>query len=274
VIHNVHTFRAAARDLIPPAPTQPPAGDTGFQQVLQQVQTPAPTTPAPTTPAQQSVVAPAATVSLAPSTTPSVAPAATISVAPVATVTAPPVQLIGTGSTVGSDGGITYTASKNGYLMSNPTGTDLSGNPVAFNPNYYATSDAAAQFARAFGGTVALDPSSAYMTGPAQLAVRMPNGTLVNAGEIAQILGNDAAYANDRIKSKALADLCGVPWSGENFAACARTGESIANAVAAAVANPAALTGNELAYYQSHQPGAATTTSSTTSPNSAGSVKS
>src|SRR5690242_16091534 len=43
----------------------------------------------------------------------------------------------------------------NGGLMLNPTGNNaLTGGTIAYNPNYYATADAAAQLAQQLGGTV------------------------------------------------------------------------------------------------------------------------
>jgi hypothetical protein len=109
--------------------------------------------------------------------------------------------------------GYTYYPSANPFHYSNPTGTDANGGSQNFNPNYYATPAAAQQFADALGGQVVHDPTAAsFDQNQPMLAVRLPDGTTVNAGAIAQVLGNDAAYGNANVKSGEIAKLFGAQY--------------------------------------------------------------
>lgn len=117
------------------------------------------------------------------------------------------------GSAPNASGGYTYTASSNPYLQTSPTNTGSAGVTQAMNPNFYATREAAEQFAAALGGTVVLDPQLQIGgSGSPIYAVRLPDGTTANAGAIAMILGNDAAYGNTAVKSGEIAKLFGAAY--------------------------------------------------------------
>jgi hypothetical protein len=130
------------------------------------------------------------------------------------------------GSIANASGGATYTGSSNPLLNSNAGGTGFDGSTVHYNPNEYATQAAAQQFATALGGQVVIDPSSQGINGSPMYAVRLPDGTTVNAGAIAMILGNDAAFPGDTTKSGEIAKLFGASYN-PNIAAALRSGSSI-----------------------------------------------
>lgn len=107
----------------------------------------------------------------------------------------------------------TYHAADNPFLYADPTGQGIDGSTQHFNGNFYATPAAAAQFAAALGGQVVNDPTAKnFDQAQPMLAIRLPNGTVVNAGAIAQILENDANGANDNADSGLLAQLFGMAY--------------------------------------------------------------
>jgi hypothetical protein len=107
----------------------------------------------------------------------------------------------------------TYRAAGNPFLYSDPTGSGIDGSTQHFNPNNYATPAAAARFAAAVGGTVITDPTSArFDQAQTMLAIRLPDGTVVNAGAIGMILENDAAFPSEAIKSGEIAKLFGAAY--------------------------------------------------------------
>jgi hypothetical protein len=118
------------------------------------------------------------------------------------------------GSSANSGGGFTYAGSSNPLLAQGVTSTFL-GTTTGVNPNLVASSSAAQQFAAALGGTVVPDPDYAWMAGSSStpiLAIRLPDGTTVNAGAIGQILGNDAAFPGMNTKSGEIAKLFGAQY--------------------------------------------------------------
>jgi hypothetical protein len=130
------------------------------------------------------------------------------------------------GSSGNAAGGSTYTGTTNPLLVSHPSGAGQDGNTQNFNPNFYATAGAAQQFAQALGGTVVIDPDSRGIDGTPMYAVRLPDGTTVNAGAIGMVLGNDAAFPGDTRKSGELANLFGAAYN-PNIAAALRTGTPV-----------------------------------------------
>src|SRR3954463_9887247 len=135
-------------------------------------------------------------------------PAPTPTPTPIATTLGPSY-----GSTPNASGGYTYNADSNTLLIANITGQGIDGATRDLNSNFYATLDAAKRFALALGGSVVIDPTSArFDTSAPMYAIQLGNGATVNAGALAQILGNDAAYANANVKSGAIADLLGADY--------------------------------------------------------------
>lgn len=109
--------------------------------------------------------------------------------------------------------GYTYYPSANPFLYANPTGNGIDGSTQQFNSNFYATPAAAAQFAAVLGGQVVEDPTSArFDQNQPMLAVRLADGTTVNAGAIGQVLQNDAAFGNDNVKSGEIAKMFGAQY--------------------------------------------------------------
>lgn len=138
----------------------------------------------------------------------------------------------------------TYSAGTNADLYQNVTGAGFDGSTQHLNSNFYATQEAAARYAAVLGGQVIVDPTSArFSTSQPMYAVKLPNGTTVNAGAIAQILENDAAYGNDNVKSGEIAKLFGAAYQ-PGLAESLRQGNTAVQLTAAAPApgyNPTPL---------------------------------
>jgi hypothetical protein len=95
--------------------------------------------------------------------------------------------------------------------MQNPTAQSLLGGTQALNNSSFATLEAAQQFAASLGGVVVRDPNSVSDWNQTAWAIKLPDGTTVNAGAIANILGN-AAYGNTNVQSGEIAKLFGASY--------------------------------------------------------------
>jgi hypothetical protein len=103
-------------------------------------------------------------------------------------------------------------------LMVNPTGNTPLGGVVSYNPNYYATADAAQQLAQQLGGSV-VDHAAHYNNNQSMYAIRLPNGTTINAGNLMAILNNSVYQENSRVMDGKIAELLnnnavGTPGAG------------------------------------------------------------
>jgi hypothetical protein len=104
-----------------------------------------------------------------------------------------------------------------GY-MQGETGTGPAGTtPTSYNPYYYADTQTAQAIAQQLGGSVVqgdpfgFAPNSTF-TAPQANMIQLPNGTVVDAGQIAQM---EANYAQDPVQLQSLLNnyLTGVPQS-------------------------------------------------------------
>lgn len=112
----------------------------------------------------------------------------------------------------------TVAALPNGGLMLNPTGNLLSGGKIAYNPNYYATEEAAQQLAQQVGGAV-VDMRGHISNNQAEYFIQLPNGITVNAGNLLAVLNNPAFQVNSRVMDGQLEqflnnDAVGTPGAG------------------------------------------------------------
>ena len=88
--------------------------------------------------------------------------------APASTVAAP--------ASVAQPSIFSVSALPNGGLMSNPTGNNaLTGGAIPYNPNYYATPQAAVQLAQQLGGTVS-DQGGQFSNNQSEYYINLPNG--------------------------------------------------------------------------------------------------
>ena len=95
----------------------------------------------------------------------------------------------------------------NGGLMTNPTGNNaLTGGTIAYNPNYYATPQAAAMLAQQLGGTV-VDLGGQFSNNQPEYYIRLPNGTTINAGNLVAICNNPVLNTNAGIMDHMIAEL-------------------------------------------------------------------
>jgi hypothetical protein len=103
--------------------------------------------------------------------------------------------------------------------MANPTGNNaLTGGTIPYNPNYYATANAATQLAQQLGGAV-VDRSGQFSNNQAQYYIDLPNGTTINAGNLLAILNNPVFQENSRVMDGKIAELLnnnavGTPGAG------------------------------------------------------------
>lgn len=118
------------------------------------------------------------------------------------------------GTITDGEGNSRYDARRNPLLQP----AVISYNPFGWganlmNPDTYATAPAALAIAKLLNGSVVTDPISARFNASAKmLAVQLPDREPVNAGAICAILGNDCAFANERMKSGAICELLGLPY--------------------------------------------------------------
>jgi hypothetical protein len=186
---NLNIFNAAIHRL-PTTPPKPPSSGSSsgstFQDVLDQ-QTGASN---PTTPPSTPVVTP-----------PAVAQTPTAPAAPAAPA-APSLQSI--------------MSLPNCGLMTNPTGNNcLTGGTIAYNPNYYATLDAANQIAQQVGGSV-VDMGGQFSNNQSEYYINLPNGTQINAGNLVAILNNPVYQQNSRVMDGKIAELLNNNAQGSN----------------------------------------------------------
>jgi hypothetical protein len=103
-------------------------------------------------------------------------------------------------------------------LMVNPTGNTPLGGVVSYNPNYYASPQAAVQLAQQLGGSV-VDHAHHYNNNQSMYAIQLPNGTTINAGNLMAILNNSVYQENSRVMDGKIAELLnnnavGTPGAG------------------------------------------------------------
>jgi hypothetical protein len=103
-------------------------------------------------------------------------------------------------------------------LMVNPTGNTPLGGVVSYNPNYYASPQAAVQLALQLGGSI-VDHAAHYNNNQSMYAIQLPNGTTVNAGNLMAILNNSVYQENSRVMDGKIAELLnnnavGTPGAG------------------------------------------------------------
>jgi hypothetical protein len=95
----------------------------------------------------------------------------------------------------------------NGGRMVNPTGMNaLTGGTIPYNPDYYATEQAAAQLAKQLGGTV-VDLRGQISNNQAEYFIDLPNGTTINAGNLLGVLNNAVFQENSRVMDGQIAQL-------------------------------------------------------------------
>ena len=76
----------------------------------------------------------------------------------------------------------TMAALPNGGLMSNPTGNNaLSGGTIPYNPNYYATLDAATRLAQQVGGSV-VDRKAQFSNNQSEYYINLPTASRLTRG--------------------------------------------------------------------------------------------
>jgi len=113
----------------------------------------------------------------------------------------------------------TVAALPNGGRMVDPTGNNaLTGGTIAYNPNYYATAEAAYQLAAQLGGSV-VDLSGHISNNQPEYFIDLPNGTRINAGNLLGVLNNAVFKENSRVMDGQIAELLnnnavGTPGAG------------------------------------------------------------
>jgi hypothetical protein len=141
-------------------------------------------------------------------TQPSPTPAAT-------TPTAPSTDFSNFGSTPNSSdptGGQTYNPMANPLLTPQTSSTDINGTLVTQNSSPTVTASAAQQFAQVLGGTV-VQIQTPWSTLAPVYQIELPGGQVIDATGIANILGNNAAYPSEAVKSGEIAKLMGVQYT-------------------------------------------------------------
>jgi hypothetical protein len=95
----------------------------------------------------------------------------------------------------------------NGGLMANPTGNNaLTGGTIPYNPNYYATLDAARELAQQLGGTV-VDMRGQISNNQAEYYIDLPNGISINAGNLVAVMNNPLYQGNPGIMDHMIAEV-------------------------------------------------------------------
>ncbi len=95
----------------------------------------------------------------------------------------------------------------NGGLMLNPTGNNaLGGAAIPYNPNYYATLEAATQLAQQVGGTV-VDKRGQFSNNQPEYYIDLPNGTSINAGNLVALCNNPVFSGNSGIMDHMVAEM-------------------------------------------------------------------
>jgi hypothetical protein len=133
---------------------------------------------------------------IAASLAPALPPAATN---PVASRTAPAPASAGLPAMI--------AALPNEGLMSHPTGNNaLSGGTIPYNPDYYATLEAATGIAQQAGGTV-VDMRGQISNNQSEYYIDLPNGTTINAGNLVAICNNPLYKGNSGIMDHMIAEM-------------------------------------------------------------------
>ena len=107
----------------------------------------------------------------------------------------------------------------NGGRMVNPTGNNaLTGGTIAYNPDYYATAEAAYQLAAQLGGSV-VDLAGHISNNQPEYFIKLPNGITINAGNLLGVLNNAVFKENSRVMDGQIAELlnnnaAGTPGAG------------------------------------------------------------
>jgi hypothetical protein len=101
----------------------------------------------------------------------------------------------------------TVAALPNGGRMVDPTGNNtLYGGLVHYNPDYYATFDAAAELAAQLGGVV-VDNKNSIQSNQPQYCINLPNGIQINAGNLLRVLNNPFFQQNSRMMDAEIATV-------------------------------------------------------------------
>ena len=91
--------------------------------------------------------------------------------------------------------------------MSNPTGNNaLSGGTIPYNPNYYATLDAATRLAQQLGGSV-VDMKGQISNNQSEYYINLPNGITINAGNLVAVCNNPLYSGNTGIMDHMIAEV-------------------------------------------------------------------
>jgi hypothetical protein len=123
---------------------------------------------------------------------------------PASTATPAP---IATAASVAQPSIFSVSALPNGGLMSNPTGNNaLTGGAIPYNPNYYATPQAAVQLAQQLGGTVS-DQGGQFSNNQSEYYINLPNGISINAGNLVAICNNPVYQGNAGVMDHMVAQL-------------------------------------------------------------------
>jgi hypothetical protein len=110
------------------------------------------------------------------------------------------------------------TSLSNGGLMADPTGYDYYGGLIHYNPNYYATREAASMLAQQLGGSV-VDSTGGISNNQVQYSIALPNGTTVNAGNLLAVMNNAVYRQSSGLMDEKIAELLnnnapGTPGAG------------------------------------------------------------
>jgi hypothetical protein len=109
-------------------------------------------------------------------------------------------------------GGQTYNPLSNPLLTPQISSTDINGTLVTQNTSPTVTASAAQQFAPVLGGTVVQIQTPWANVAPVY-GIELPDGQVIDATAIANILGNNAAYPSAAVKSGEIAKLMGVSYT-------------------------------------------------------------
>lgn len=113
------------------------------------------------------------------------------------------------GTAPNDEGGFSYDNHKNPLLIQGVKGFNYSMyRPTDMNPAAFATFQAASAIAQILGGEVVPDPFSSHwnlsIPVSAVHAIKLSDGSTINAGYICDVMGNDIAYSSAAAKSYAI----------------------------------------------------------------------
>jgi hypothetical protein len=109
-------------------------------------------------------------------------------------------------------GGQTYNPMANPLLTPQTSSTDINGTLITQNTSPTVTASAAQQFAQVLGGSVVQLQTPWSNLAPVY-GIELPDGQLLDATAVANILGNNAAYPSAAVKSGEIAKLMGVQYT-------------------------------------------------------------